>query len=266
MSRDDADATPIIDAASIVALIPAAGRATRLGALPCSKEIFPVGFKPDSDGLPRPEPVSGPMLRSMGEAGIERALWILRDGKWDVASRLGDGAEWGIDLGYLAVRPTRCVPETLARALPWTQGADVALGFPDILLRPGDVWRRLVQFHRSHDGDMSLGLFPTDQAWKADMVDFDAAGRLLDIRIKDPACTYHWTWSIAIWRPRMTTFLQDWVEALPADTAGSELYVGDVWIDALKSGLDLRVLPFEHGTFLDIGTPDDLRRAVRDGS
>ena len=33
----------------IIGVIPAAGRATRLGPLPCSKELFPVGFQ-NTDG------------------------------------------------------------------------------------------------------------------------------------------------------------------------------------------------------------------------
>lgn len=249
----------------IVALVPAAGRASRLGRLPCSKEILPVGFAPDAEGLPRPAPVCGPMLRAMARAGIERAVWILRDGKWDVASRLGDGSEWGLDLAYLAVEPTRCVPETLARALPWVAGCDVALGFPDILLRPQDVWRRLTDFHRAHDGALSLGLFPTDQSWKADMVSFDESGRLQHVVIKDPACEYRWTWSIALWRPEMSRFLADWVARLDAGSTPAgvgELYVGDVWRAALEAGLDIRVLPFEDGVFRDVGTPEDLRAAI----
>lgn len=209
------------------------------------------------------------MMRAMAQGGIERAVWILRDGKWDVASRLGDGAEWGLNLAYVAVPPTRCVPETLMRARRWVEGCDVALGFPDILLQPPDLWRRLTAFHRSHDGDLSLGLFPCEQAWKADMVSFDDGGRLRDVIIKDATCDYRWTWSVAIWRPRITDFMRRWVEALPAPAVpgpGLERYVGDVWIDALAAGLDIRVLPFEDGTFRDVGTPEDLRAVMAAGA
>lgn len=256
-----------------VALIPAAGRATRLGALPCSKEIYPVAFRPDSEGVPRPAPVCAPMLESMAEAGIERAIWLLRRGKWDVADRLGDGSRWGLDLAYLAVEETTCVPETLSRAMAWIEGCDVALGFPDILLRPSNVWSRLMSFHRAHGDAVSLGLFPTDQAWKADMVEVDHSGRVTGIVIKDPDCTLSWTWSIALWRPPMTRRLMDWVQELrrqrrsdPDPPVAGEAYIGDVIRRGIEDGLTARALRFDDGDFLDIGTPDDLRRAVSRGA
>ncbi len=252
---------------SVIGLIPAAGRAGRLGSLPCSKEIFPI-FEPDADGRPRPTPVCAGLLRGMASAGIGRVLVVLRDGKWDVASRLGEGSEWGVDLGYLSVSSSTCVPETLGRALPWTLGADVALGFPDILLTPSDIWQRLSAFHRRHGGAVSLGLFPTDQVAKADMVDFEPGpngeGRATEIVIKDPSCQLRWTWSIAIWRPTFSAFLADWL-GQGARPAASEPYIGDVFRAAMAQGLEIRTLAMEDGSFLDVGTPEDLARAVGAG-
>lgn len=273
---------PTVSTRPIVGWMPAAGRAARLGGLPCSKEIFPVGFEPGPDGEPRPRPVCHGLLRGWAGAGIERALVILRHGKWDVPTRLGSGAELGLDLAYLLVEETGSVPETLARAAGWTEalgtgagtgtgtagagGWDVALGFPDILLGPPDAWARLVDFHRAGDWPISLGLFPTDQAWKADMVSFDDQGRIEEIVIKDPACAFRWTWSIALWRPDFTRFLRRTVAAEGrregGDEGGAELYVGDVIRKALAAGYEVRGLPFADGRFIDVGTPDDLRRAV----
>ena len=253
----------------MIGLIPAAGRASRLGRLSCSKEIFPV-FDRDPDGRPRPSPVCSGLLRGMSSAGIGRVLIVLRDGKWDVASRLGEGSEWGIDIGYLSVDASTCVPETLARALPWTLGSDVALGFPDILLSPGDVWQRLLAFHRRHGGPVSLGLFPTDQVSKADMVDFeqnqDGEGRAIDIVIKDPRCELRWTWSIAIWRPTFSIFLTEWLQnRSPAIPGEPEPYIGDVFRAAIERGFEVHTLTMSDGRFLDVGTPEDLAKAVATG-
>ena len=50
----------------IVGLIPAAGRATRLAPLPCSKELVPIGFQTAADGADRrPKPVSQYLLDRM---------------------------------------------------------------------------------------------------------------------------------------------------------------------------------------------------------
>ncbi|MEM6796873.1 MAG: hypothetical protein AAF725_23065 [Acidobacteriota bacterium] len=258
----------------VMGLMPAAGSASRLGGrLPCSKEILPVGFEAGPGGAPTPRPVCHPMLRGWAAAGIERAVVVLRDGKWDVPAYLGSGAELGLDLAYLLVEQTRSVPETLRRATRWLGESHVALGFPDILLEPRDAWTRLLEFHAcgargggggGGGGDLSLGLFPTEQVAKTDMVSLEGE-RITGLVIKDSACTLRWTWSIALWTPRMTRFLERWSasrEALQREP-GSELWVGDVIRAAIESGLEARGLRFESGSFLDIGTPEDLRNATR---
>ena len=251
----------------LIGLIPAAGRATRLGRLPCSKEIFPIGVETDSDGEPRPRPVIHGLLRGLASAGVERVVVVLREGKWDISARLGDGGEVGLDLAYLVVGATRNVPQTLERARAWTAGYDVALGFPDILLEPSDVWPRLAAFHRETAADVSLGLFPTEQSAKADMVELDDDGRIQQVVIKDPTCTLRWTWSIAIYSPAFGELLHAMAEASRAGrAAGAELYVGDVVRAAIGRGLAVRGLPFADGSFLDIGTPRDLQRAIEGAS
>ena len=46
----------------IVGLIPAAGRGKRIAPLPCSKELYPIGFRPDEHGDLRPEVASAHLL------------------------------------------------------------------------------------------------------------------------------------------------------------------------------------------------------------
>lgn len=253
----------------IVGLMPAAGRATRLGELLCSKEIFPIGFDSGPTGTPVPRPVCAPLLRGWAAAGIERALVILRSDKWDIPVRLGGGGEFGLDLAYLVVGDTRSAPETLDRARAWCRGHDVAIGFPDILLRPDAAWSRLAEFHRAGGHDLSLGCFPCDRPDKADMVDLEVGGksdgRLRDLVIKDAACTYRWTWSITIWTPAVMDLLHELVSADLETPGDRELWVGDVVREAVRRGLDVRGLRFDDGSYRDVGTPEDLAAAVREG-
>ena len=91
--------------AEIVGLIPAAGQARRLAPLPCSKEVFPVGFEPvDAKGVGRPKPVCIFLLEKMAAAGAWKVYIVLRDGKWDIPSYLGDGSRYGLSLAYLMMR------------------------------------------------------------------------------------------------------------------------------------------------------------------
>lgn len=249
-------ALPPVDP-GLVGLIPAAGRAARLGELQCSKEILPVG-PPGPDG--RPQPVCVSLLQAMRRAGAGRALWVLREGKWDIPATLGDGSRWGLDLAYLTLAASGSVPETLDRAHAWTRGATVLLGYPDILFTPPDALARLVERRRATGADAVLGLVPTDRPSKADMVDFDSEGRIRAILIKPPACALRYTWIFAVWGPAFTDFLHQSRPSLPPPP-GRELYPSDVLLAAMDAGLRIEALPFPEGYHLDVGTPDDLARA-----
>lgn len=240
----------------LVGLIPAAGRATRLGELPCSKEILPVG-PPGPNG--RPRAVCEPLLEALHTAGATRALWVLREGKWDIPATLGDGTRWGLDLAYLTLAASGSVPETLDRARAWVRGATVLLGYPDILFAPPDALARLAAHRRTTGADVVLGLVPTDRPTKADMVDLDPDGLIRAIQIKPPATDLRYTWIFAAWAPTFTEFLHRTLPALRPP--GREPYMSDAILAAMAEGLRVEALPFPEGYHLDVGTPDDLTRA-----
>ncbi len=249
-----------------VGLVPAAGRALRLAGAETgdrvrrpSKEVLPVGG-PGNDA----RPAAAHLLDAFGRAGIERAYVVLRAGKWDVPEALAEiepapGSE-PVRLAYLVLRDSSSVTETLDAAYPFVRGRRVALGFPDILFRPLDAFRRVRERQEATAADAVLGLVPTDRPDKADVVEADADGRVRRLTIKPrgvaaPALT----WIAAIWGPEMTERLH---AAVAARQAGErELYPGDVLARAVEDGLRIEAVTFPGGRHLDIGTPDDLRRA-----
>lgn len=250
----------------VLALIPAAGRAARLGALPCSKEIFPVGFRTGEDGRRRARPVCEHLLEGLRDAGIRRGYVLLRQGKWDIPALLGRGlapdTEDAFHLAYLALEPTASVPETLDRAHPFAAGQRIALGFPDILFEPRDAFRALLEHLDATSVDIVLGLFPTDRVEKTDMVELGADGNVRRIRIKDPTSPPGFTWSIAAWEPAFTDYLHTFLAERRATPGGTELSVGHVIEAAMADGLEVAAVRFSDGSYLDVGTPEDLERAV----
>ena len=88
---------------SVVGLVPAAGRAKRIAPLPCSKEIFPVGFRRDAQGDVRPRVASHDLFAKFARAGASRAYVILREGKWDIPAYFVDGRIVGLDLAYIVI-------------------------------------------------------------------------------------------------------------------------------------------------------------------
>lgn len=250
----------------VVGLVPAAGSADRLGVLPCSKEIFPLGFRL-AEGVRRPRPACEHLLEAFRDAGIGRAWVLLRKGKWDIPALLGrglaPGTEGALHLAYLALDPTASVPETLDCAYPFVADCRVALGFPDILFEPRDAFRRLLERHQASGAAAVLGLFPTDRSEKTDMVELDGR-RVRRLVIKRPDAGLDYTWSIAVWGPQLTRFLHRFV-ARHGRRSGGELHVGDVIQAAVDGGLVVEGMTFPEGSYLDVGTPEDLERAVRLG-
>jgi glucose-1-phosphate thymidylyltransferase len=257
---------------ALVGIVPAAGRGTRLAGRSGSKEILPVGFEVVG-GARRPRPVCTYLLEAMALAGVARALVVLRPGKEDIPKALGDGGGRLPPLSYLTIEPTASVPETVDRALAAVADAEIAFGFPDILFEPRDALARLVERRRSTGGDLALGLFPTDRPEKADLVELDPAGRIRRILVKPGAGAgdLRLTWILAAWTPVFGRFLHDFL-AQRSDSAARregepagarELYLSDVIQAAIDRGLRVEALPFPAGSYLDVGTPDDLARASR---
>src|SRR5215217_2645224 len=88
----------------VVGLVAAAGRAKRIAPLPCSKELYPIGFRRDErSGECRPKVASHYLLEKFRRAGIERTYVVLRDGKWDIPAYFTDGGLVGLDLAYVVV-------------------------------------------------------------------------------------------------------------------------------------------------------------------
>ncbi len=170
-------------------LIPAGGYATRIEPLPCSKELYPVGFRSVGPNKSlRPKVVDHYLLERMQLAGASKVYVVLRNGKWDIPAYFGDGTLIGCPIAYLMLGVPFGAPYTLDQAWPFVQNVRVVFGFPDILFEPHDVFVRLLDHQAATKADIVLGLFPAHAPSTADMVELDGAGRIRGIKIK-PAVT-----------------------------------------------------------------------------
>ncbi|QKD84489.1 dTDP-glucose pyrophosphorylase [Thermoleptolyngbya sichuanensis A183] len=245
---------------NVIGLLPAGGQATRLSPLPMSKELYPLGFRTSADGRTVPKVVSHYLLEKMQRAGIAKAFFILRPGKWDIPAYYGDGALVQMRLGYLTVHVPYGVPYTLDQAYPFLQGATVAIGFPDILFQPENAYAALLERLARGGADVVLGLFPTKNFRKAGMVQFDEIGRVQQIVEKPQQTDLTYMWAIAVWSPRFTEFLHEFASGPIPET---EVPIGDVIQAGINAGLRVEAEAFPDGSYLDVGTPDDLARAIR---
>jgi glucose-1-phosphate thymidylyltransferase len=248
---------------NLAGLVPAAGRAERLGSLPCSKEILPVAVR--EVGEAQFETAGSRLLRQLALAGVRRGFVVLDEDKWDVARYLGDGSDLGLDVAYLTMRRSPSTPATIDRAFAHLRDATVAFGFPDILFRPDDTFARLLDRLGETNADAVLGLFPADRPEKVDMVEIEQSGRVRRILVKPDRTTLELAWIVAVWTPAFTAYLHELVARGAArGPSERELYVGDVLQAAIEDGVHINSASFPNGAFLDIGTPDDFLRALRE--
>jgi glucose-1-phosphate thymidylyltransferase len=231
----------------VMGLIPAAGRATRIAQLPCSKEVYPVGFKTGGAGNTAvPKVVCHYLLEKMRLAGVTRAFIVLREGKWDIPAYLGDG------------------PYTVDQAYNFVKEAVIAFGFPDIVFESEDAFVQLLSRKAISGADVVLGIFPADVPQKVDMVDMDNDGQIRQIVIKPKRTDLRYTWGIAVWSPDFSRFMHEYLSVIKETAAKQpELFVGDVFNAAIQEGLKVEGVLVSDKPFLDIGTGDDLLKAVK---
>ena len=250
---------------NVIGLIPAGGNASRISPLPCSKELYPIGFRSDNDNELKPKVVSHNLLEKMRLADITKAFIILRKGKWDIPAYFGDGKMLDMNLAYLMMDLPFGVPYTLDQAYPFIQDDTVALGFPDILFDPDDAYRSLILKKAETNADIVLGLFPAGNPHKTDMVEMNDKGQILGLHIKPEQTQLTYTWQIAIWTPVFSRYMHDYVSNIKENTNVNhqkELFVGDVIQAAILDDMRVDSVLFKDGSCLDIGTPEDLLKAV----
>jgi glucose-1-phosphate thymidylyltransferase len=246
---------------SVFGLIPAAGRALRLGPLPCSKEILPIGFRPTPAG-PAPKVAGHYLLESFAAAGVERVFMVLDESKGDVPRYFGNGALAGVSLAYLMTSGSRSIAHSLDRAFPFVAHGDVVCGFPDVLFTPADAFSRLIERREESGADLVLGLFPARDPRTTDMVELDEEGNVVRLEVRPAATELRFCWLIAAWGPTFTWFVHHLVEGLPEGER--ELPIGEVVQAAIDSRLHVEGVPFPEGSYRDIGTPAELAAAVRE--
>ena len=82
---------------NFIGLIPAAGRATRMGDLPFSKELLPLANKSDLPTDPGSDPAVAIdfALATLSEAGVSETCIVIAPGKCDIPAQTGEGRRAG---------------------------------------------------------------------------------------------------------------------------------------------------------------------------
>jgi glucose-1-phosphate thymidylyltransferase len=218
---------------TVVGLIPAAGYATRLQPLPCSKEILPINGRPVMDYV----------IDRMRLAGCTEVRVVTRPEKADVIAH----AE---EIGATVILGHPATPgESFAAGMTGLALDDIVLiGWPDTLWEPEDGYVPLVQAVEG-GREIALGLFETPDLERSDVLSFDDSGRITGIHIKPANPPSSWIWGCAAARVRALAGLE------------GEVWPGSFFNSLCDNGIDLYAVPLSD-VWLDIGTKEALEQAT----
>jgi len=260
----------------LIGVLPAAGRATRLGAIPCSKEIMPIAIVADSESPTgsRARVAIECALEAFRVAGVEQAIVVTLPEKNDIADFLGNGSRWNLNLHYHIIAKSDSTSATLDSARHLSAEADIALAFPDIQFTPQDAIQKIADVRHEIGADLVMALVPSEDGHKVDIVNIDDSGRVLSLEIKPGRDRTGWTWVAAVWTPKFAAFFHNTLDHMLrcSDNSregnrkpASEVFVGDIVNKAIDSEMKVYGLVFGDGDALDIGTPESLKIAWSKG-
>jgi glucose-1-phosphate thymidylyltransferase len=221
---------------AIVGVVPAAGYATRLQPLGCSKEVYPIDGRPVMDYL----------MERMRLAGSSEIRVVTRPEKLDVVENARRHAATIIE-GY-----PRSLAESFFTGMQDLTGDDIVLlGFPDSIWEPPDGYSQVIDL-LGGDCEVAFGLFHTSEPERCEVVTLSDAGAnsgiVAGIELRPRAPASNLIWGCAAARASVLRGLER--EREPGEYFNSLCprgAVAGVWLSA---------------TYVDIGTREGLREAL----
>ena len=183
------------------------------------------------------------LLERMQAPGNVRLRVVTRPDKLDVIAYAGRrGAS------VITAHPPSASASVRLGLAGLSPSAIVLLGFPDTIWEPRDGFRRLLEVVEAGHA-VALGLFETRDLTRSDVVTVGSDGRITEVAVKPSQPASPWIWGCAAARVEALEGLRDDVEI---GRYFDELSRGDTDIVGLALG----------GSWLDIGTPEALSRAL----
>lgn len=232
-------------------IIPAAGRGSRIQPLAFSKELLPLAGRSDGE-VQRPRAVSDFLVERLIVAGATRICFVIAPDKSDILEYYSQSA-WPASICYTVQPKPSGLCDAIFRALPVIDPHEPVLtGLPDTIWFPEDGLAQLP------DDRLSFLLFPVRAPQFFDSVEFDAKGRIIRIRVKQPDAQSKWIWG-AFKMPgsTMQSLFDLWVRRGRVDE-----YIGTLVNAWIEQGGEAWGVPAGE-IYYDVGTMEGYLEAMR---
>jgi glucose-1-phosphate thymidylyltransferase len=230
-------------------IVPAAGNGTRIQPLAFSKELLPVGSRPDG-AAERPRAVSEYLIERMLHAGADKICFVISPWKADILRYYG-AAIGGAAIAYVVQPEPLGLCDAIFRALPLIgDDESVLVGLPDTIWLPQDAFDALP------DDRLAFLTFPVERPELFDAVISDPGGAVREIRVKQRDAASHWIWGAFKLPGRVLHRLHDLWRG-----RGDE-YIGTLINAYLAAGGEAVAVPAGRA-YVDVGTLGGYREAMR---
>jgi len=225
-----------------LALVPAAGRGTRLGrigaALP--KALVPIDGRPAIDHI----------FEMLRDAGIQRVFLVVGYKKEQLISYVEDGSDFGLKIAHLAQPNQRGIAHALLQAEAFIDEDFVCL-LGDTLLTPKSSLKQLIDFHLSRRPAATLLVKHMDDVSGYGVIEPD--GERVRRVVEKPQSNIEAPSRLAIvgcysFSPKIFDAAK---ETAPNERTG-EIELTDAIQNLIESGEKVCFLKFE-GTYIDTG-------------
>lgn len=235
-----------------IGLIPAAGKGVRLG-LPYPKELYPI-IKNN-----RYKPIAQYVLDNMVTAGLEHIVFVVNETKHQLMGYFGNGHRFGCNISYVVQEPNASnnnstspgLAAALDSAYHLIREKTVFFGMADTIMLPREVFSLSLN-SASREDAVILALWSTERPDKFGMVRYDPNGIVHEIVDKPKQTDLKEMWGAIIWRPQFTEYLHEAVH----NKHRSDFAM--IMNDALSSGMQFRAVPMPDGTYIDLGTYEEI--------
>ena len=229
-----------------VALVPAAGRGTRLGrigaALP--KALVPIGGRPAIDHI----------FEMLRQAGISRVFLVVGYKKEQLISYVDDGSDFGLKVAYITQPDQKGIADALLHADSFIHDEFLCL-LGDTLLLPKDSLKHLVEFHMKRNPVATLLVTHVDDVRGYGIIDPD--GEEVRRVIEKPQSAEEAPSKLAmVGCYAFSQRIFDAARHTAANPRTGEIELTDALQKLIESGDKVCYLKFE-GTYLDTGKLDN---------
>jgi NDP-sugar pyrophosphorylase family protein len=235
----------------VLAVVLAAGRGTRMGALTDAtpKPLLPL----------RGQPIIEHVLRGLAGAGIDEAVIVTGYLGEQIETYFGNGERLGLHLSYRRQGAAEGTARALLLASDVVGERNFVVSWSDVVIEAQEYADLLADF-RSRPCDILLSLNRVDDPWRGAAVYVDDDWRVTRLIEKPPRGASTTSWNnagIFACSPRLLEYA-----AQLQPSARGEYELPQAIAAMIAAGCSVRAHPLR-GFWSDLGTPDDLAVAER---